>query len=507
MYSGLFCVYLSANIDKNNASHCFTIKNLITIRSAEPMPSTIFTPQGKLRNPVMRPLYRHVMPAALGVALLALQAPSLAGEDVRVMLEILMEKGIITQEEFDQKLKKVREAEEIRAFNESQDIRRANRDIDQRAENERKFKTQFYGQVSSGYYSASNMTSNLTDASGMSDQPKSNNRVGVKFTREIDKDLSAVVTLESNFSLRTGAFGKDAAGYGAASTSGVGGALLDREASVRVISATYGTFLIGRGPTLQNDLGSTFDARSNWNFGSLKPIARYAGFHSGSGVNRADRLVRYSSPSFNGFTADMAVAFGGAQGLDEPGRSHQFGGRYKNGEFEAAYNHIEARIGGSTQTEVNNRVDFLAAKYTWHALTLNAGYVVTRNPSSASGGSFNGTRTEGKVSADTWFAGGLFRFSPTLSWNGGWYQVKDKTTTSAGTNDVRMLATGLTWSPYKEWDFFVDYARATRENGATGAFTIYDKWVADTSVGATAGGYSESTRSQSGLSLGAQYKF
>ena len=361
------------------------------------------------------------------------------------MLEILMEKGIITQEEFDQKLKKVREAEEIRAFNESQEIRRANRDIDQRAENERKFKTQFYGQVSSGYYSASNMTSNLTDASGMSDQPKSNNRVGVKFTREIDKDLSAVVTLESNFSLRTGAFGKDAAGYGSASTSSVGGALLDREASVRVISATYGTFLIGRGPTLQNDLGSTFDARSNWNFGSLKPIARYAGFHSGSGVNRADRLVRYSSPSFNGFTADMAVAFGGAQGLDEPGRSHQFGGRYKNGEFEAAYNHIDARIGGSTQTEVNNRVDFLAAKYTWHALTLNAGYVMTRNPSSASGGSFDMTKTSGKVSADTWFAGGLFRFSPTLSWNGGWYQVKDKTTTSAGTNDVRMLATGLTW--------------------------------------------------------------
>jgi hypothetical protein len=132
---------------------------------------------------------------------------------------------------------------------------------------------------------------------------------------------------------------------------------------------------------------------------------------------------------------------------------------------------------------------------------------MTRDPSSASGGSFNPDKASGKVSADTWFAGGLFRFSPTLSWNGGWYQVKDKTTTSGGTNDVRMLATGLTWSPYKEWDFFVDYARATRENGATGAFTIYDKWVPDTSVGANNGGYSESKRNQSGLSLGAQYKF
>ncbi len=454
----------------------------------------------------LQSLFRLSVPTLLGALLLTPQASALAGDDVRVLLEILMEKGIITQEEFDQKLKKVREAEEIRTFNESQDIRRANREIDKRAEDERKFKTQFYGQVSSGYYSASNMTSNLNDASGMSDQPKSNNRVGVKFTREIDKDLSAVVTLESNFSLRTGAFGKDAAGYGSATNSGLGGALLDREASVRVISGTYGTLLIGRGPTLQNDLGSAFDARSNWNFGGLKPVARYAGFHSGSGVNRADKLIRYSAPAFNGFTADMAVAFGGTQGLDEPGRSHQFGGRYKNGEFEAAYNHIEARI-GSNQAEVNNRVDFLAAKYTWNALTLNAGYVMSRNPSSTSGGSFDTTKTSGKVNADTWFAGGLFRFSPTLSWNGGWYQVKDKTTTSAGMNDLRMLATGLTWSPYKEWDLFVDYARATRENGATGAFTIYDKWVPDTSIGAASGGYSESTRNQSGISVGAQYKF
>lgn len=469
------------------------------------MPSTIFT---SLRNPGVRPLYRHAAPAALGFVLLALQPPAFAGDDVRLLLEILMEKGIITQEEFDQKLKKAREAEEIRAFNESQDIRRANREIDKRAEDERKFKTQFYGQVSSGYYNASNMTSNLTDASGMSDQPKGNNRVGVKFTREIDKDLSAVVTLESNFSLRTGAFGKDAAGYGSATTSGLGGALLDREASVRVISSTYGTLLLGRGPTLQNDLSSAFDARSNWNFGGLKPIARYAGFHSSSGVNRADKMIRYSAPALSGFTGDVALSFGGTEGLDDPGRSHQFGGRYKNGEFEAAYNHIEARIGGSTQTEVNNRVDFLAAKYTWNALTLNAGYVMTRNPS-ATAGVFDTSKTAGKVDANTWFAGALYRITPTLSWNGGWYQVSDQTTqtTTNKNNDVKMLATGLTWTPYKEWDFFIDYARSMRESGATGAFTIYDKWVPDTSLGGVSGGYSESKRNQSGISVGAQYKF
>ena len=431
-----------------------------------------------------------------------------AGEDVRILLEILLEKGIITREEFDQKLRKAQEKEDIRAFNESQDIRRANREIDKRAEEERKFKTQFYGQLSSGYYSASNMTSNLLDASGMSDQPKSNNRAGVKFTREIDSDLTAVVTLESNFSLRTGAVGRDAAGYGSSSSSGLGGALLDREASLRLNSAKYGTLTLGRAPTLQNDLSSAFDARSNWNFGGLKPIGRYAGFHSASGVNRADKLIRYTSPVYEGFSADLAVSLGGAPEFEEYGTNTHFGGRYKQGNFEAGYNHIEARLGGTSQTVVNNRVDFFAMKYSWDQLTLNAGYVITRNPSGTAG-TFDTSKTAGKVDADTWFAGALYRFTPTLSWNGGWYQVRDKTLQSSSNqnNDVRMLATGLTWTPYKEWDLFVDYAQSMRESGATGAFTIYDKWVPDTSVGGASGGYSESKRNQSGISIGAQYKF
>jgi len=452
---------------------------------------------------------RRLPVAALLIMSLYAPAPwASAGEDVRILLEILLEKGIITQEEFDQKLRKAQEKEDIRAFNESQDIRRANREIDKRAEEERKFKTQFYGQLSSGYYSASNMTSSLLDASGMSDQPKSNNRAGIKFTREIDSDLTAVVTLESNFSLRTGAVGRDAAGYGSSNISGVGGALLDREASLRLNSVKYGTLTLGRAPTLQNDLSSAFDARSNWNFGGLKPIGRYAGFHSALGVNRADRLVRYTSPVYEGFSADMAVSLGGVPGSEETGTGYHFGGRYKNGSFEAGYNHIEARLGTPSQKEVNNRVDFFAMKYSWDQLTLNAGYVVTRNPSGTAG-TFDTNKTAGRVDADTWFAGALYRFTPQISWNGGWYQVRDKTlqTSKNQNNDVRMLATGLTWTPYKEWDLFIDYARSFRENGATGAFTIYDKWVPDTSVDPKSGGYSESKRNQSGISIGAQYKF
>lgn len=461
----------------------------------------------------------HVLlPSALCMAsflLATISGPVAAAEDVKALLELLMEKGIITREEYDKKIKKAQEIEEVRAFNEAQDVRRANAAIDKRVQDEAKFKTEIYGQLSAGYYQASNMTAASIDASGMSDQPKANNRVGLKVSRELAPDLPAMVTLESNFSARTGAIGRDAAGYGVAAT-GNAAAVFDREANVRAISASYGTLILGRGPTLQNDLSSAFDARQNWNFGGLKAIGRYVGFHSASGVNRADKLIRYISPAYEGFTLDTAISFGGVADDADKGTNYYLGGRYKNGNVEFGYNHAEVKLGSASaptsQTEVTNRVDFFAAKYTVDSWTVNAGYVMTRNPSLSSGGSFDTLKTSGKVNADTWFAGAVYRFTPKLSWNGGWYQVVDQTvqTNANRNNDVTMVATGLTWSPYKELDLFVDYAQASRQSGATGAFTLYDKWVPDTGTGGNASssiGYSESKKNQSGISVGALYRF
>ena len=461
----------------------------------------------------------HVLlPSALCMAsflLATISGPVAAAEDVKALLELLMEKGIITREEYDKKIKKAQEIEEVRAFNEAQDVRRANAAIDKRVQDEAKFKTEIYGQLSAGYYQASNITAASVDASGMSDQPKANNRVGLKVSRELAPDLRAMVTLESNFSARTGAIGRDAAGYGVAAT-GNAAAVFDREANVRAISASYGTLILGRGPTLQNDLSSAFDARQNWNFGGLKAIGRYVGFHSASGVNRADKLIRYISPAYEGFTLDTAISFGGVADDADKGTNYYLGGRYKNGNVEFGYNHAEVKLGSASaptsQTEVTNRVDFFAAKYTVDSWTVNAGYVMTRNPSLSSGGSFDTLKTSGKVNADTWFAGAVYRFTPKLSWNGGWYQVVDQTvqTNANRNNDVTMVATGLTWSPYKELDLFVDYAQASRQSGATGAFTLYDKWVPDTGTGGNASssiGYSESKKNQSGISVGALYRF
>ncbi len=458
----------------------------------------------------MKRAFPSTLIKAFSVAALLQLAPAYAAEDVKVLLEILLEKGVITQEEFDTKLRKAQQAEEIRSFNQAQDIRRVAKDAETRTENERKFKTQMYGQVSAGLYQASNMTSTNQDASGMSDQPKGNNRVGLKISREYDSDVSAMLTLESNFSSRTGAVGRDSAGYGVANSGATTASLLDREANFRLISKTYGTVILGRGPNLQNDLSGTFDSRQNWNFGGLKSIGRYAGFHSAAGINRADKMVRYISPVFEGFNLDAGLSFGGVPGSEEIGSNHYLGGRYKMGNFEAGYNLAQVKLATSTvpntQKLVNNEVNFFAAKYKFDQITVNLGHVQTRNPSSAAGGSFDTSKTAGKVNADTWFAGAVVRLNPKLSWNLGYYDVKDKTTQTVSNqnNDVQMWATGLTYTPYPDWDFFVDYVTAKRQTAATGAFTIFDKWIPDTT---NTTGYSESKASQTGMSVGAQYKF
>ena len=435
----------------------------------------------------------------LSILLAAGVSSAQAGEDVKALLELLLEKGVLTQEEYDSKLRKAAEAQEMRDFNQAQDIRKASQELQKKAEAERKFTTDIYGQVSAGYYSASNMTAASRDASGVSDQPKGNNRIGLRIGRELDDDVRAVVTLESNFSARTGALGRDAGGYGY--TAG-GNPVFDREANFRLVSREKGTLILGRGPNLQNDLNSAFDARQNWNFGGLKPIGRYVGFHGASGINRADKMIRYISPLFNGFNVDAAVSFGGAPVDEQKGTNYYLGGRYKRDGLEIGYHHVEAKLGNST--EVNNRSDFFAVKYTLDKLTLNAGYVLTRNPSSSNGGTFSTGATGGRVDADTLFTGAVYRFAPALSWNAGWYQVSDKSA-SKGKNDLGMFATGLTWSPYKEWDFFVDYATVSREKDATAGFTLYDKWVPDTSTNGT--GYSESKKGQSGVSIGALFRF
>ena len=147
-------------------------------------------------------------------------------------------------------------------------------------------------------------------------------RFGFRITEDLGGGLAAIGNLEGGLNIDTGA-------------SGQGNLLFGRQANVGLASATLGTVTIGRNKSPYYDVHSSvglresaFDATSNTNFGTLGSynVANAAGAayllgnHASAaapnaatwlGFNaRVNNSVRYTSPSFSGFSVSGLYGFG-----------------------------------------------------------------------------------------------------------------------------------------------------------------------------------------------------
>jgi len=355
--------------------------------------------------------------------------------------------------------------------------------------------TELYGVIGVGAVSGSGFGSSNQDFSGVGEQLHNSNRFGFKGSQDLGDGFKASVQLEGNFSARTGAAGKDSGGTGSAGTT-----LFDREANVALSNKDYGQLQLGRGKNFLYNVLDEFDSRGNWNFGGLKPIARYAGFYSGSGVSRFDNMIRYTSPSFGGVKLDYSYSAGNQMGDTSYKSSYNAGVRYTNGPLDLAYTHEEARL---STTVVSEAIDLVAAKYAVSpALTLNVGYAETRNPTAQTTFYSSSSKADGKTDADTWFVGAKYKVSDRVSLNGGYYNVTDKINAS-GKDNVEMAAVGATYAFDKRTEIFIDYVKATRASGAVSPFTVYDRWIPN-GDGST---YSDSKYAQHAVAIGMQFRF
>ncbi len=354
---------------------------------------------------------------------------------------------------------------------------------------------ELYGLLSAGVFIGDGLSISDESVAALSEQGHNSNRWGLRGSEDLGGGKSLRFTLESNLSLRSGAAGRDAGGSGIQSS----GSLFDREAHLALADKSLGTLRAGRGKNLLYDLADEFDARGNWNFAALKPVARYAGFYGGSGISRFDNMLRYSSPSLAGLSLDAAYSFGGIPGSSSASASYVFGGRYELSGVELGYAHGEHRR-GAVQTDTNQRIDLLVTKTRIGKATLNLGYARTRNPTGGGFDTITPTATvAGRTSADTWFAGLRYPWSSAMTFNAGYYDVRDKAT--GGSNDVRMLAVGVVHAVSKRTELYIDLARAWRDDGATAPFTLFDRFRSDQRTP------SESARNQSGLNIGIQHRF
>jgi predicted porin len=379
---------------------------------------------------------------------------------------------------------------------------------------------EWFGVLGSGFVSGTGFGTDTVGRSstwtGISDQPHSSNRLGVRGQRQMDQGTYVKYTLESNFSLRTGTIGKDSGGTGTGSvscsaldTSGASatpsctsGAFFDREANFSIGQNDLGQIQFGRGKNFLYNVLDDFDSRGNWNLGGLKPIARYAGFYSGSGVSRFDNMLRISTASFYNFRFDVAKSFGNqiptATTTDGKSNSVNYGIRYTDGPLDVAYTTSSLKLSSET---VNQKINLLAAKYQLTPeLTVNVGTASTKNPTAPTTFIASAKKVDGKTTAGTMFYGAKYRLTERLTLNGGLYSVSDKAT--AGAQDVSMSAFGAQYAIGKNAEIFVDYVKGDRKGSAnTALFTIYDRWYPDSSS------VSESTVSQRALSVGAQIRF
>jgi predicted porin len=262
--------------------------------------------------------------------------------------------------------------------------------------------TEVYGVIGAGVVSGTGFGSSNQSFTGLGEQLHNSNRFGLKGSQDLGDGIKAGFQLESNFSARTGAAGKDSAGTGTGSST-----LFDREANMSLGSKDYGQIQLGRGKNFLYNVLDEFDSRGNWNFGGAKSVARYAGFYSGSGISRFDNMVRYTSPSLGGLKFDYAYSAGNQMGDTSYKSSYNTGVRYTAGPIDLAYTHEEARLSNAVVSET---IDLVAAKYeVIPSLTVNAGYAITRNPTAQTTYYSSSSKADGKTDANTWFAGAKYK--------------------------------------------------------------------------------------------------
>ncbi len=377
-------------------------------------------------------------------------------------------------------------------------------------------KFEIYGTVGAGIVSMDGAGTNTNKSfNGYADQIHSSNNIGFRGGKDLGDGLSVKYQLEGAFATATGATGKDSGGSGVESATGP---FFDREANFSLVSNEYGQLKLGRGKNFLYEMEQEFDSRGNWNLGGLKPVARYAGFYSGSNVSRFDRMVRYTSPSINNFKFDAAKSFGNttgataADGWDSGSKSSQnYGIRYTKGDLDIAYTNETSRTSANTGNIATEKISFLAANYNLTPkLKLNLGNATTKNPSAVTGSTPGGTTSssfgttgtnavKNNTTANTLYYGAVYRYTEKLSFNFANYAVTDRVT--AGRDNVNLSALGAIYSLAKGVDVNVDYVRATRKANAQSNFTIFDKFVPDGI------NISESTKNQSAFALGLQYRW
>lgn len=224
-------------------------------------------------------------------------------------------------------------------------------------------------------------------------------RVGFKGNEDLGGGSSALFVLENGFSAATGALGQ-------------GGLLFGRQAYVGLSNTGLGTVTLGRQYSSMIDYVSPLTSITQWG-GYI--TAQPDDIDNLGLTNRHNNAVKYATPVWNGFSANVLYSFGGVAGDVSRSQIVTFGAGYTGGPLRVAIGYLDAfdpnlsmwgsqpNAGGAT----TNNIGSLGSATTPEKNPVMAGYASAHREQVFGGGaSYTFARaTVGVVYTNTRFVG------------------------------------------------------------------------------------------------------
>lgn len=259
----------------------------------------------------------------------------------------------------------------------------------------------------------------------MSSGVGSGSRLGFKGKEDLGNGSYAFFKLENGYHIDTGAAAQ-------------GGLLFGRQAYVGLGGDAWGAITLGRQYSpLYNTLDGVvdpFETALSGNTLNIIPIAV-----------RVDNMVQYATPTYAGFSADLAYGAGEAAG--DSARNRSLGGniRYVNGGLNvtlAQHKRNNALASDST------RYTLLASKYSFGIYSISLGYGDSKGLAGAEA-------KDGVIGATAKVGNGTFLAS--------YIHHDDK---SVVNKDARQWALGYLYAMSKRTDLYFTHGRISNHNGA-----------------------------------------
>ncbi len=258
---------------------------------------------------------------------------------------------------------------------------------------------------------------------------QSGNRWGLRGSEDLGGGLKANFQLESGFNLDDG--------------SGRQGALFGRQAWVG-LNGGFGAVSMGRQYSLVFLALDTVDPFDYGLTGAISNLVVDAPF-------RLNNSIKYSSPSFGGFTAEAMYGFGEVAGNNSANRQYELAAKYAQGPIFVQLAHNNGQ--NATGTDAL-KITALAASYDFGVAKAALSYNVNKNTATIN-------------SADLMVGVTVpFGASTVLA---SYVRKNDKTALNA---DASQAAIGYTYALSKRTNFYTSYSRISNKNSAR--YTVGD---------------------------------